>query len=185
MYGFATTYQVPLDHYFADRPYIEGTVWTGNGFTDETVYDGNLAALSNVEDQHDNRTPIDGALGDTPDENWDGDFRSADAVNQTWYKAPDQVSPFDIDGNGYVEAPSASDPDADNFGNQHDLNGIPYTKARVLKHTISHEMVHTIIGPPHSYNKLCMMYDISNNWKKDDYISEEIRSMLRIHNIKR
>jgi hypothetical protein len=144
-----------------------------------------LAALSKVEDQEDSRTPIDGALGDTPDEIWDGDYRTENAVMETWYNAPDQVSPFDIDGNEYVEAPAASDPDADNFDNQHDLNGIPYTKARVLKHTISHEMLHTIIGPPHSFNNICMMNDISNNWKKDDYISEEIRSLLRIHNIKR
>ena len=185
MYGFATTYQVPLDHYFADRPYVEGTVWTGAGFTESPMPDGKLAALSDVEDRNDSRTPIDGALGDAPDEIWDGDYRSDDATKETWYMAPDQVSPFDIDGNGYVEAPGAADPDADNFGNQHDLNGVPYTKARVLKHTISHEMVHTIIGPPHTLSKICMMYDISNNWKKDDYISEEIRSLLRIHNIKR
>jgi hypothetical protein len=62
---------------------------------------------------------------------------------------------------------------------------VPYTKARVLKHTASHEMVHAIAGPPHTYIETCMMYDISNNWNKDNYISEEIRSLLRIHNLKR
>jgi hypothetical protein len=183
MYGYATTYQVPLDHYFGDRPYLEGTVWTGSGFTADPVIDGKLAPLSKVEDQYDALAPIDGALGDEPDAFWDGDRRTKDQAG--WYDAAGRVSPFDIDGNGYVELPAATDPDADNFDRQHDLNGMPYTKARVLKHTASHEMVHAIAGPPHSYIETCLMYDISNNWNKDNYISEEIRTLLRIHNLKR
>jgi hypothetical protein len=45
--------------------------------------------------------------------------------------------------------------------------------------------VHAIAGPPHSLIETCMMYEFSNNWNKDDYISEEIRIRLQVHNIKR
>jgi len=183
MYGYATTYQVPLDHYFGDRPYIEGTVWTGSGFTPAPVPDGKLAPLSEVEDQFDAMTPIDGALDNVADEFWDGDYRTADEIE--WYNALNRVGPFDIDSNGYVELPAATNPVADNYDKQHDLKGIPYTRARVLTHTASHEMVHAIAGPPHSLIETCMMYEFSNSWNRDDFISEEIRILLRIHNIKR
>jgi len=183
MYGFATTYQVPLDHYFGDRPYREGTVWVGNNFTDEPVSDGKLAPLSRVEDRFDTLTPIDGVLGDNPDNYWDGDYRSND--QNTWYMAANQVSPFDIDGNGYVELPFASDPDADNYSKQYDFDGVPNTRARVLKDTTTHELVHTIAGPPHSQVLNCLMYEESSNWSKDNYISDYIRSLLRIHNFVR
>lgn len=183
MYGFATTYQVPLDHYFDDRPYVDGTVWMGNGFTDDPVPDGRLAPLSRVEDRLDTLTPMDGVLGDNPDNYWDGDYRSND--QNAWFMAPNQVSPFDIDGNGYVELPFASDPDADNYSKQYDFDNIPNTKARVLRDTATHELVHAIAGPPHSQVLNCLMYEESSSWRKDNYISDYIRSLLRVHNFTR
>ena len=94
----------------------------------------------------------------------------------------DQLNPFDIDNNGYVELPTASDPNADNYTNQHDDNGNPYTKARVMRHTITHEICHLLAGPWHSEDKTCVMYKYSNNWKRDDHLCDWYRSLLKIHN---
>ena len=63
MYGFAVHLEIPLKHYFNDRPYVDGTTWTGSGWGDP---DGMLAPLGRVEDQNDNLTPEDGILADTP-----------------------------------------------------------------------------------------------------------------------
>jgi hypothetical protein len=193
MYGFATTYQVPLDHYFGDRPYVDGTVWTNTGWSQTVVvnnevqktpvYDGKLAPLSRVEDRLDTRTPMDGVLGDSPDNYWDGDYRSDD--QSAWFMADNQVSPFDIDGNGYVELPFASDPGANNYSKQYDFDGIPNTRARVLRDTATHELVHAIAGPPHSQVLNCLMYEESSSWSKDNYISDYIRALLRVHNFTR
>jgi hypothetical protein len=96
-----------------------------------------------------------------------------------------RLNPFDIDNNGYVELPPASDPDADNSDKQHDHLGKPYDKARVLQHTITHEIIHVLGGPKHSKVSTCVMYEFSNNWKRDDYLSDWYRSRLEIHNIVR
>ena len=94
------------------------------------------------------------------------------------------MNPFDINGDGFVELPISQDPNAA-AANQQDGNGLPYTKARVLKHSITHEICH-ILGKTawHSYNDKCVMYKYSNNWKRDDYLSDEYRELLQIHNLK-
>ena len=79
----------------------------------------------------------------------------------------------------------ATDPDTDNFSNQYDSEGNPYTLARVLKHTITHELAHTLAGPKHTEDPLCLMYKYSINWRRDNYLSDYYRSLLRIHNITR
>jgi hypothetical protein len=183
MYGFATTYQIPLEHYFNDRPYIEGTLWTATGWTSNPVEDGLLAPLNRVEDQADKLEFVDGALGDSANGIWDGDYRSKD--QSTWYENDQQLSPFDVDKNGFVELPLATDPDAENFANQYDNEGNPYTLARVLQHTITHELTHTLAGPKHTEDPLCLMYKYSINWSRDHFLSDYYRSLLRIHNILR
>jgi predicted Zn-dependent protease len=84
-----------------------------------------------------------------------------------------------------VELPFATDPEADLSDKQFDHNMNPYTKARVLQHTITHELGHALAGPMHTNDPKDLMYKHSNNWKRDDYLSDFYRSLLRIHNIKR
>jgi len=90
--------------------------------------------------------------------------------------------PFDIDNDGCVELPTANDPDADNQSKQQDDKLIPYNKARVLQHTMTHEIIHALAGAMHSKDPKCVMYEYSNNWKRDDYLCDQYRSQLKIHN---
>jgi hypothetical protein len=124
-------------------------------------------------------------IGNSPNGIWDGDRRLANHGEWGLWSDPDYVSPFDIDNNGWVELPFASDPNADNYLNQHDKYGNPYTKRRVLEHTITHEIGHALAGAYHSNDPECLMYRYSNNWKRDDRLSDYYKSLLRVHNIMR
>jgi hypothetical protein len=150
-------------------------------------------------------------LGNNPNGQWDGDRRlpidpdcikncrygegsSEDdsdptvCIDEQCYGAwldKGRMSPFDVNHDGYVELPPAADPDAVGADNQNDQHGRPYTKARVLQHTITHEILHVLGGPKHFTVPTGVMYEYSNNWKRDDYLCDWFRSRLRIHNIMR
>ncbi len=181
MYGLAVALEEPLEYYFSDKPYLDGTTWDDENQAWEMICDGNgencikitdgddvLNPLSVVEDQKDQLNPIDGIMGDTPDGDWDGDKRLANLGGD--------LSPFDIDGNGRVELPVASD--LGNIVNEYDLD-------QVLMHTITHEIGHALAGPTHTNDPACLMYQYSNNWSRADYLSDIYRSLLRVHNITR
>jgi hypothetical protein len=145
--------------------------------------------LNRTEDPADTMEFVDGytelglgvMIGNQPNGNWDGDRRLA--TRAEWDANVDGLSPFDIDGNGYVELPLARDPEADIYVNQHDDQGNPYDKARVLKHSITHEICHVLAKTTwHSYNDKCVMYRFSKNWKRDDYLCDDYRELLQIHN---
>ncbi len=166
MYGLAVSLQTPLDHYFNDRPYTDGTTWGNSWFS----ADGKLNPLSIVEDQTDQLDPIDGILGDGPDGNWDGDRRI------TTFDA--DLNPFDIDNNGLVELPLATDPD--------EIDPMfEYNLSDVFIHTITHEIAHALAGPSHTNDPNCLMYRYSLNWSRQDHLSDYYKSLLRIHNIVR
>jgi hypothetical protein len=94
------------------------------------------------------------------------------------------MSPFDINGDGIVELPLAQDPNADLTDSQQD-GSTPYSKARVLKHSITHEICHILAKTgEHSFNDRCVMYKYSSNWKRDNYLSDDYRKLLQIHNFK-
>ena len=104
-----------------------------------------------------------------------GDYRLVSITD--WGSSPvseGYVSPFDINNNGKVELPLASDPA--------DLSGGEYTFAQAFRHTITHELVHTLAGPSHTNIPTCLMYKYSNNWNRQDNLSDLYRSLLRIHN---
>ena len=189
-YGIAEALKIPLDHYFSDRPYAKGTVWTGSAWepadTSEGSADLKLMPLNLCEDYQDKIAYTDGyhdlglkiLLGNHQNNYWDGDRRLK--THTEW--ASGNLSPFDIDNNGYVELPAASDPTADIFANQHDKKGRPYSKARVLQHTITHEICHVLAGPKHSYDPDCVMYEWSADWRRDDHLSDDYRSLLMVIN---
>ena len=180
-YGQATALKIPLDHYFDDRPFEKGTVWTGNGWVEPSASDMKLAPLSMCEDPKDTGAYTDGysdidlgiLLGNRPNGQWDGDKRLKTYAE--WGNRG-QLNPFDINNNGLVELPSASDPDAVQGDNE-------YSRAQVLKHTITHEIGHVLARTSeHSTDPACVMFGYSINWKRDGYLCDWYRSMLRIHN---
>jgi hypothetical protein len=197
-YGMAIPLKIPLEYYFGDRPYLKGTIWAWDenlGYwvwrdpsVDSTSADLQLMPLSMGEDPNDSGEYVDGytdpnlgiLLGNVPNGMQDGDKRLRSYQEWTNYG---QLNPFDIDNNGYVELPRATDPDdPGNYARQHDDNGEPYSKARVLRHTITHEVIHVLAGGSHSTDSRCVMYNRTNNWKRDDFLCDSYRSLLWIHN---
>jgi len=195
IYGMASALKIPLDHYFGDRPYQKGTVWEGGNWRSPDMTAGSLdmklSPLSKCEDPKDMGVFIDGfmdeaagaLLGNSPNGWWDGDRRIM--IRDDW-ETMGHLNPFDIDNDGNVELPPADDPDDDNYDKQHDDQERPYTKARVLQHTITHEIIHVLArSSKHTANEACVMNETSLNWKRDDYLSDEYRPLLSIHNKKR
>jgi hypothetical protein len=61
--------------------------------------------------------------------------------------------------------------------------GYEYTKAQVVKHTISHEMGHAVGVPStHTEDASCLMYKYSNNWSRDGYFGPVAKGYIKIHN---
>jgi hypothetical protein len=206
-YGLAIAFRIPLDHYFNDTPYQKGTilerdadglgVWRAPNVEDEDSPDLKLMPLNMCEDYTDGGKeavidagpfedgyvdPYIRALnGNHENGQWDGDrrLRSRDE----WDSG--HLNPFDIDDNGYVELPTATDPDAadGNFDKQHDHQGRPYDMARVIQHTVTHEIIHVLARwGDHSYDPEDVMYAFSKDWRRDDYMSDWYRSLLRVEN---
>ena len=201
-YGMAISMAVTLDHYFNDKPYLKGTVWdetlgTSGQWRPPGPADLVLEPLFRTEDPEDSgyflwdpvaeKYQYDGyAFGAPPNGQWDGDRRLLDKND---WAGELQLNPFDIDNNGYIELPPAIDPYADNSPNQYaayDNNANrwinPYTKAWVLKHTITHEIGHALGGYAHSPFPNCLMHDYSFDWKRQDYMSDWYRARLIVHN---
>jgi len=134
--------------------------------------------------------------GNTANSQFDGDMRLKDKSmwgirGQTCAVGSvcGNLSPFDIDNDGIVELPRATDPEADNYARQHDDAGVAYNLARVLQFLITHEAIHAMaLKPPpylHSVDETGVMYERSNNWKRDNFISHAFREWLDVHNYKR
>jgi hypothetical protein len=167
-YGADTkTFQLALDNYFCQRPYLDGS--PGNA-----AY---LDPLSSVEDKNDN-----GILDSGEDANQSGALNGdrytipvnyGDPNDSTTYNS--RHSSLDVDRDGRVELPVISDPA------QAYLYVNEYSRAQVLKHTITHEMGH-MVGADHTTVSTCVMRDISNNWSRDDSFSDAAKAAIRIHN---
>ncbi len=187
MYGLAVALRDPLYNYFNDVPYREGSTWISPGW-DDTAGNGKLDSLNQVEDQSDLLSPIDGIMGDPPNDAWDGDRRLPFGE---WGKISTDMSPFDIDHDGLVELPIQHDPAKLVKGSDPDTEFDPllgkdvpieYDMAHVLKHTITHEIGHALGGPIHTSDPTCLMYKYSKNWRRADQLSDYFKSLLRVHN---
>jgi len=55
------------------------------------------------------------------------------------------------------------------------------TLQQVLKHTITHEMGHAV-GMTHNSNSDCVMYEYSQNWRRDHHFSDFALNQMRILN---
>lgn len=197
-YGLAVAMKKPLDLYVTDKPYQKVSVWDEilGHWRQPGAGDNFLAPLNRCEDYLDSGDFIDGAmdealammLGNTPNGIWDGDRRIEDPAG---WNDPDFYSPFDIDGDGFIELPYLSDPSIADVGNKIQnklVDGIyyhEYSLAEILQHTVSHEIIHSMAGTWHSQDPLGLMYRYSNNWSRANHLSDWYRSLLRIHNRRR
>ena len=182
-YGAPEVNKKANDYYFDDKPYRDGNTWSSvavwanapNGILDpvnpERVEDVNdNGVLDANENDSTNSPPSDDADGA-----FDGDYPVVSGGSWSW---SEDLSPFDIDADGKVELPRD--------------NEVPvpaddeYTKEQVVRHTITHEMGHAcgINGPwaSHCNDPTCLMYQFSNNWKRDGHFCNDCRDQLRIHN---
>jgi hypothetical protein len=169
-YGASTTYQLALDCYFSDKPYKDGLTWDNTKASWTAAADSKLNPISNVEDKTDNG--INDRSGSSYETGcstcpFKSDVLVPGSYNQT-------VTTFDINNNGVVELPVSSDPN--NINTTYE-----YTKAQVLKHTITHEMGHAV-GMLHNSDSTCVMYQYSNNWSRDGHFSNTAIAQMRIHN---
>jgi len=184
-YGVAIALKIPLDYYCDDKPYVKASVWdtTLSNWRAPTAGDQYLAPLSRCEDYLDSGDFIDGAmdetlgmmLGNAPNGQWDGDRRLMDPAQ---WNNPSNYSPFDVNHNGLVELPYVSHMDSI-------LSEFEYTKAQILLHTVTHEIVHAMSISGHSKDPNGLMYRYSNNWSRADHLSDWYRSLLRVHNRRR
>ncbi len=171
LYGiFCTTFQIPLDNYFNDKPYTDGCVLDDNLTNCITAPNFVLDPLYAVDDQNDNGM-IDGRGKKSEDKNKNGLLDADYVVIGDYWQV---LNPFDIDNNLLVELPVASDPTSidPNF---------EYTMPQVLKHTASHEMGHAI-GMIHNEVSGSLMFGSSPNWSRDGFFSDDSKARILIHN---
>lgn len=187
--GNANTYGSPqvnkkaTNYYFTDKPHSDENTWTAAG-----QWTGNPNSVldpvnpERVEDTNDDgvldSNEKDGAAtapSDDGDTAFDGDYPIKSGATWDWSQ---ELSPHDIDNDGEVELPRdnqvPTDPDFE------------YTKAEVVRDTITHEMGHAvgIVGQfnGHCDDPTCLMYRYSNNWSRDGHFCNDCRGMILIHN---
>jgi hypothetical protein len=160
-YGAPVTYQLTLDFYFADRPYTDDG--SRNRMLDP------LTAMS-VEDRNDNGA-IDVVHSVSEDVNRNGALDGDHVIVTSFGEA---LTSFDIDDDGFVELPVTSDPTVID-------SRFEYSKAQVLKHTITHEIGHAL-GMTHNTDATCLMYEQSPNWSRDECLSLDSKRQIQIHN---
>jgi hypothetical protein len=159
---------------------------TGNAVSDIAAHDGReydfywdeeISATTTISHL------VEVLPGNTNNGQWDGDRRLTD---KSRWASQGQLNPFDIDSDQIVELPIREYPEAIDPADEQDHQGIPYRKARVVKHTITHEIGHALAGLiEHTGDPSCLLYEESNNWKRDDFISDEVRLNMYIQNIMR
>ena len=88
-------------------------------------------------------------------------------------------SAVDCDSNNRVELPVVCDPSV--LVSQGGSYAFEYTKAQVLKHTITHELGHAV-GMSHNSISECVMADATYNWSRDNFFSAIAEGQKHIHN---
>ena len=159
-YGTGTrTLQKAATNYFGEKPYRDG------GGTNAA--NGTLDPPTGVEDTNDN------AVKDSKEDKNNNGALDNDLYVSTFITSSQQLTAFDINNNGRVELPLVTTIVAGTTPE--------YTRAQVLKHTITHEVGHAI-GINHTQDATCVMYQYSNDWKRDGTLSSVAQGQVKIHN---
>jgi hypothetical protein len=188
-YGQPTSiFAKSLANYCGDRPYLDKeTLEAGTLSNPSWGFRNNmLDPVDKVEDSDD-----DGLKGKREDQNRNGIFEG-DRVEtdvSTW-SDPGKLNPFNVDNDPFVELPQQTgDPNLlDPAAKVEDESD----KAAVARHVVTHEIGHGVgmgIGDPrytddlgHCYDPNCVMYQYSNNWKRDGYFCPYHQGLIQIHN---
>lgn len=159
---------------------------TGSEPSDVQLYDGTSDSFWEVNESGQVTNEVHVLPGNKRNGSWDGDRRLEKKSQWGTRDVNDpqkgNLSPFDIDNDGNVELPFATDPTANNYARQYDDDGNPYTKARVTQFLATHEIGHALAGDQHSTVKECTMFQESLNWKRDHYLSDQVRENVEVHN---
>ena len=180
-YGTCTAYQLALDNYFNDMPYKNGntcpsssTNCSGSPWPTWDPANTVLDPVNRVEDQNDNavNTKIgtnNYEAGPSASSPWNSDVRVPGSFLQ-------DLSPFNPSNMRYNNnVPMVVELPVGNASNR-------FTKPQVLKHTITHEIIHGAGDGPHNSDPNCLMYEWSNNWSRDNNLSNYAKGLLKIHN---
>jgi len=192
-YGYAITLKSAIESYLGgDKPYLKGNIWTPTGW--QTINETDPGYDPALVEQHRNKLasldksedPTDGILIYSPGLIVNGDRRLG--TYPEWNDFGN-LNPFDINGNNIYEMPPASNPFEVDPAVEQDQFGVPYTRARVIRHIITHELGHALIGPEHSTEQVNGQFDLlfgfTNDWSRDHLLHDWSRSRIRIHNPKR
>jgi len=192
-YGEGTIFQKTLNNYFNEKPYYDGSTFTGTTTSQMsnssywTTKNLRLDPKEKVEDKNDNgkidggENKLNAASPPTPD----GDYAvpvTPSAGGPLW-RFDQDLSPFNINNNFYnndlnrplVELPVATNPNSVNATYE-------YTKEQVMKHVITHEIGHAVGIHIETTDVNCVMRSESSNWSRDNYFSYDARIQIRIHN---
>jgi len=187
-YGQPETYQKNLDHYFYDRPYIDGLTLSGGLWLSPNDL---LDPVDLVEDKDDDgildlvcpkgRKPSGTICNEDINGNGtlDGDVKEYPPSSPRYIR---DLTAFDIDNDGFVELPYRKDPYTMSKDSGTPTDTYEYTIEQCLKHTITHEMGHAVGIYDHTEDSNCVMYSQSNNWSRDNYFSDVAKSQIMIHN---
>ena len=174
VYGIGTkTYQLPLANYFKQTPYKEDFSLTGCAAEPHPIQldrvDGDC-----VQDHNDN------GINDKISGKWEAGcetcaFKGDIVLMPITYAK--NYGAQDCDNDGRVELPLVSDPS----GPASNTYPYEYTKAQVLKHTITHEIGHSV-GMIHNACSTCLMYEFSNDWVRDGAFTPTEKAQMNIIN---
>jgi hypothetical protein len=157
-----TTYQLSLDAYFAQRPYQDGGgCVSANGVLDPF-------SLNEVEDDNDNGVANGPEARRACETNvLDGDRYIVGARDR-------QLTTFDVDNDGKVELPVVGST-ADIVLHEE------YTKDQAQKHTLTHEIAHSL-GASHNTLSNCVMFNESSNWRRDHTFGSTALGQMQVDN---
>jgi hypothetical protein len=169
-------YKPAIDYYFSDRPYRDYTTLKAGGNmrnqSDWIAANGKFDPIAVVEDKNDNGSN-DKKEDKSGDGILDGDRCMPGTVEQWDYNQ--HFSSFDVDNDLKVELPVVS--------SEADVNvAYEYSRDQIIKHVTTHELGHNVGINLHTSDALCLMFNTSTNFVRDNFFSPEATELIRIHN---
>ena len=129
-------------------------------------------SFTKFQSQSQTQLQTSGSPKDREDDNQngllDGDYVIFDTSQ---WNNPAHLSPMDIDHDGFVELPFRTDPYVMTKDTTAPSDTFEFTKQRVMKYVITHELGHAV-GMTHDTDDQCVMYEYSIDWSRDHCFSD-------------